>query len=280
MKELIKIGKSGTTGNPVVNARDLHTFLEVGKDFSTWLKDKLSAFKFKENIDYARIFFDIKGKRIPFPKNGESDTQVFERIYRIEYALTLRCAKKIAMVQNNEKGDEARDYFIDVEARYYALKEGLSAKALKPAVITYSVSEVARKLELNDYFGKIGRNRLFEILRHKKIVDENNQPIPKYVKKGYFTITPTKIMLVCEKGLKWLNQEFCVEKTNDVVDLKAEMNELKNTNHIMLKGITALAETILYNKGGKRTEEQNRISVEHLRSFLELTGGEQKALNK
>lgn len=28
-------------GDATVNARDLHTFLEVGKDFSNWIKDRI-----------------------------------------------------------------------------------------------------------------------------------------------------------------------------------------------------------------------------------------------
>jgi hypothetical protein len=36
-----------------VNARELHAFLEVGKDFSTWVKDRIEQYGFNENSDFV-----------------------------------------------------------------------------------------------------------------------------------------------------------------------------------------------------------------------------------
>ena len=36
-----------------INARDLHAFLEVGKDFSNWIKDRISLYGFVEHVDYV-----------------------------------------------------------------------------------------------------------------------------------------------------------------------------------------------------------------------------------
>jgi phage anti-repressor protein len=89
-----------------VNARDLHAFLEVGKDFSTWVKDRIGRYDFIENQDYAI-----------FPDSGENSS--VGRPSK-EYILTLGMAKELSMVQNNAKGREARRYFIEIERRYYA----------------------------------------------------------------------------------------------------------------------------------------------------------------
>jgi anti-repressor protein len=35
-----------------VNARDLHAFLEVGRDFSSWIKSRIEVYGFAENVDY------------------------------------------------------------------------------------------------------------------------------------------------------------------------------------------------------------------------------------
>jgi len=279
MKELIKIEKSKRTGNPIVNARDLHTFLEVRKDFSTWLKSKLKKYMFIENVDYARIFFDINGKRIAFPQNGESDNEDFGRVYRIEYAITLDCAKGLSMVQNNAKGSEARQYFIQKEKEFWALKEEI----LRKPEISYTMSETAKLLGLTDYYGKIGRNSFYNILYFHKIVDEKNRPLQKYVKKGYFTKYPTK---VSKDGLKWLNQRFVVEKSGEITELKQLVEEMKkkqelqeNNQAMMISGVATIVETLFYNKGGKKTEEQNRMAIEHLHSFLEKVENLPKALN-
>jgi phage anti-repressor protein len=266
MNELIKIGKSGRTGNPVVNARDLHEFLEAKQDFSNWLKGRIKKYGFVENIDYARIFYDIDGKKLPVKEDGELKLGESQWVFRIEYALTLDCAKELAMVQSNDKGRQARLYFIEIEKQFRALKEVQKGVETKPVVL-YTMSEVAEKLKLTDYYGGIGRNALYNILYHHKIVDEKNHPLPKYVKKGYFA---TKHR-VTEEGLNWLNQMFCVEKTNDNTELQQQVAELKKDQKTLVEGVRCLVETMLYNKGSNRTEEQNRLAISHLQKFLETT---------
>lgn len=50
------------------------------------------------------------------------------------------------------------------------------------------MKEVAKILNIKD----MGRNKLFEILRNKKILDRNNQPYQKYVDAGLFRIVESK----------------------------------------------------------------------------------------
>jgi len=294
MNELIKISESGK-GNPVVNARDLHAFLEVGKHFSTWLPYKIKKYGLIENVDFARIFYDISGRKIPLPKNGQLTDSDFQRVYKIEYALTLSCAKELAMVQNNQKGKEARLYFIEIENRYKVLK---AARELKPAV-TYTMSEVVEKLKLEDFYGKIGRNRFFDILYHRKIVNEKNQPLPKYVKKGYFIIKPSKIALVTETGYGWMNQMFSVEKalvesTSDNTELKNMIGDLQSKyadllnrqialqekNDLVAEGAASIADTMIFNKGGNRTEDKNRENIANLKIFVDKVRKNPKALGE
>lgn len=272
MNELIKIEKSPKTGNPIVNARDLHAFLEVGKDFSTWLKSKLKKYDFIENVDYARIFFDINGRRILHLKNGELTTTETQRVQKIEYALTLDCAKELSMVQNNAKGKQARRYFIEKEKEFKILKEEL---ARKPEIL-YTMSETANILGLTDYYGKVGRNALYNILYFQKIVNEKNRALKKYVKKGYFTNYP---MRVTEDGLNWLSQRFGNGTSGEVIELKAMVEDLREKQILMLGGLTSVVETLYFNKGGKKTEEQNRIAIEHLSGYLERVKNMPKALN-
>jgi Phage anti-repressor protein len=87
-------------GNILVSGRDLHEFLEVGKDFSTWFKD-MTNYGFEEGKDFT----PISGK-----SNGGRP--------RTEYAMTLDMAKEISMIQRNDKGKQARRYFIEVEKEY------------------------------------------------------------------------------------------------------------------------------------------------------------------
>lgn len=279
MKELVKIERSTRTGNPIVNARDLHTFLEVGKNFGNWINDRIKKYDFIENVDYARIFFDMKGKRIGLTKNGKSDAEILRKVHRIEYALTLDCAKELSMVQNNAKGKQARRYFIEKEKEFMALKEEL---ARKPE-LSYTMSEVARMLSLSDYYGKIGRNTLYNILHYNNIVNDKNRAVQKYVKKGYFSNYPTR---VTEEGLEWLKKRFNVGESGEVKELKKLVEDMRKKQmlqeqreQLVLEGVSSVVETLLFNKGGKKTEEQNRIAVSHLSGFLNKMKTMPKALS-
>ncbi len=103
---LIKLQPQTINGNAVetVSARELHTFLEVGRDFSTWIKDRISKYEFVENTDYIML-----------PKTGELENKGLQG--KIEYFVTLDMAKQLAMVENNEKGMQVRKYFIECEKK-------------------------------------------------------------------------------------------------------------------------------------------------------------------
>lgn len=103
--ELIPITYENVGGKTVqtVNARQLHHFLEVGRDFSTWIKERIAAYGFVDGVDYL---LTETGEQLP------SGTK-----YRHEYFLSLNMAKELAMVERNSKGKEARAYFIRCEER-------------------------------------------------------------------------------------------------------------------------------------------------------------------
>lgn len=80
------------------DARDLHQFLAVGRDFSTWVKDRIEQFGFAEGEDFSPFLGKSTGGRPG-----------------MEYHLTLDTAKELAMVENNDQGRQVRRYFIAME---------------------------------------------------------------------------------------------------------------------------------------------------------------------
>ncbi|WP_375689721.1 antA/AntB antirepressor family protein [Bartonella sp. AP57NXGY] len=102
---LIDIHKTMIDGDTVqtVNARELHAFLEIGKDFSTWITDRINKYNLLENQDF--VCSPILGSK---GRGGHN---------RKDYHLTLSVAKELSMVENNKKGREARLYFIECEKR-------------------------------------------------------------------------------------------------------------------------------------------------------------------
>ena len=99
--ELIPVYETETGGH-VVDGRELHEFLEVGRDFTNWIKDRIQKYGFIEGEDFTPILAKT-------PTGGRPST---------EYILKLDTAKEIAMVENNEQGSKARKYFIEVEKRF------------------------------------------------------------------------------------------------------------------------------------------------------------------
>ena len=113
MNELISLTQSAINGElqQTVNARELHAFLEVGKDFSTWIKARLETLGSVKNEDYLLTKI---GEQLP------SGTK-----YKTEYYLTLDVAKHLAMMEKNEKGKQARQYFIECEKQLNAQQSQL-----------------------------------------------------------------------------------------------------------------------------------------------------------
>ena len=64
-------------------------------------------------ITYNRTILELKLEN----QDYSTFTKIVERAKRIEYALTIDTAKEIAMVEGNDKGKQARQYFIECEKK-------------------------------------------------------------------------------------------------------------------------------------------------------------------
>ncbi len=121
MINIIPISSRIITGKPTqcVNARKLHIFLESNQEYSNWIKNRISAYGFVQDEDFCLTKISSKGR------GGHNAKDHF---------LTLDMAKELAMVERNEKGREARRYFIKCEKQ---LKQKQQPKAL-PASKQYN----------------------------------------------------------------------------------------------------------------------------------------------
>lgn len=139
LNELLPIGEKN--GQKAVNARDLHSFLQVGKDFSTWIKNRIDKYDFIEGKDFQTLYLNYQGNllNIRLPQNGDSKNQ---QVSKIEYALSISMAKELSMIENNERGKQARKYFIACEEN----KHELSRKDL--ALMVLQAEEEKERLAL------------------------------------------------------------------------------------------------------------------------------------
>ncbi|EAJ9716842.1 phage antirepressor Ant [Campylobacter coli] len=107
MQTQIQIYNDKTIGAEInsANAREIFQFLNSLQDYSNWIKNRISHYNFIENQDYIIELVYTKGRP------------------RKEYYITLDMAKELCMVENNEKGRQARRYFIECEKRLKNLEQ-------------------------------------------------------------------------------------------------------------------------------------------------------------
>lgn len=176
MTELIPI-KENEDGQVVVSGRELYEFLGVKTQYTKWF-ERMTEYGFEEKQDYV---LDSQKRLTNNPRNPT--TEIIDHIVRLDMA------KEISMIQRNEKGKQARQYFIQVEkawnspdmvmkrALQYADKKIISleerialdkpktifADAVTASKTSILVGELAKLLKQNGV--NIGANRLFRWLR-------------------------------------------------------------------------------------------------------------------
>lgn len=102
-EQIIPVGE----GQFPVSARNLHMFLESRADFSTWIKERIQQYGFQEGADYQVFHQTVENLSGGRPS--------------VEYLITINMAKELSMVERNERGKQARRYFIACEERLKAI---------------------------------------------------------------------------------------------------------------------------------------------------------------
>lgn len=208
MRELIKV--TYENDRPAVSARDLHDFLEVKTAYKDWFP-RMCEYGFTSGED----FNPLKIERV----QNEGERVVTRTVD--DAVLTIDMAKEICMIQRNEKGKLARQYFIQLEkdwnspekvmARALQIAErkikNLEDKALadKPKVLfeeavsashtSILVGDLAKLLRQNGV--DIGQNRLFKFLREKGYLcgggERYNLPTQRSMDREWFQVKETTI---------------------------------------------------------------------------------------
>ncbi|MEE3723972.1 phage antirepressor KilAC domain-containing protein [Riemerella anatipestifer] len=209
MKALIKITEQN--GKQAVSARELYEFLGYNKaHWAKWYRKNIEENEFAiEDIDYQTLTLWVNG----------NETK--------DFALTIDFAKKISMMARTQKGEDARDYFIECEKKLKTTlpttyKEALlelikkeeekevlllqnqeqqaQLEAQAPKVLfteavmgsktSCLIGELAKVITQNGY--EIGERRLFKYLRENGYLgrkgERYNIPNQKYVEQGIFEL--------------------------------------------------------------------------------------------
>ncbi|WP_051867843.1 antA/AntB antirepressor family protein [Vibrio sp. ER1A] len=91
---------NATATQRCVDARALHSAIEVGADFPTWINRKIEEFGFSENLDFSSAVGKSSG--------GRPAT---------EYTISIDMAKELCMLERSEIGRATRKYFIESEEK-------------------------------------------------------------------------------------------------------------------------------------------------------------------
>lgn len=187
-----------------VSGRELHAFLEIETRYNDWF-GRMLQYGFIEGTDFCSKMSESTG--------GRPST---------DHILKLDMAKELCMLARNEKGKQARHYFLEVE-REWNSPEKVMARALyianrklaetskqleeaKPKIIfadavsasksTMLIGDLAKLLKQNGV--DIGQKRLFEWLRSngyliKRFGADYNSPTQYAMELGLFNIKETAV---------------------------------------------------------------------------------------
>ncbi|EOB2930695.1 antA/AntB antirepressor family protein [Campylobacter coli] len=206
MQTQIQIYNDKTIGAEInsANAREIFYYLNSLQDYSNWIKNRINQYDFIENQDYIIELVYTKGRP------------------RKEYYVTLDMAKELCMVEDNEKGRQARRYFIECEKRLKNLEQEKMQKLAFRQSLGYK-SQLAQQKE--KYENKI--KALQYDLEHKnelsfkrKLSDEELLELRKILARDYgmLCIKEWEMSLVAEKIGKDTVFEAVVKKLKQSLD--------------------------------------------------------------
>ncbi|GIO42526.1 phage antirepressor KilAC domain-containing protein [Paenibacillus apis] len=97
---------SNESGNLLVSGRELHEFLEIGTRYNDWFT-RMLEYGFTENVDFILV---TQKRATNNPKNPMAEFT--------DHHVKIEMAKEICMIQRNEKGRQARQYFLELERKW------------------------------------------------------------------------------------------------------------------------------------------------------------------
>ncbi|WP_273724412.1 antA/AntB antirepressor family protein [Bartonella sp. AU18XJBT] len=179
-----------------VNARDLHVFLGITSKFADWIKNRIKECKFRENIDF-----------ITLSKNLENGGKVKE------YHITLDMAKHLSMIERNDKGHEARQYFIKCE---WLLKQVVTPQVdySKPEALLGVLNHLQNQIEHKDHViaelapkakaldGLKRSDGLFGLIEAAKMLEVRPKDLTDYLRKHDWVWAPGAPLLPYQDKIK------------------------------------------------------------------------------
>ncbi|MBM7342733.1 phage anti-repressor protein [Pantoea coffeiphila] len=119
-------GQIGGRETSIVSAKALHKALGVGKDFSSWITDRITDYGFGIGSDY--VVHKLISPKLGKSPDSKASSPVAAGRPGKDYLLTISTAKEIAMLERNDQGRAVRRYFIQCEEALQLSAPAIAAK--------------------------------------------------------------------------------------------------------------------------------------------------------
>ncbi|EAK3407933.1 phage antirepressor Ant [Campylobacter coli] len=221
----IQIYNDKTIGAEInsANAREIFQFLNSEQEYANWIKNRISHYNFIENQDYIIEIVYTKGRP------------------RKEYYVTLDMAKELCMVENNEKGRQARRYFIDCEKRLKNLEQEKMEKLAFHQSLGYKSQLKQQKEHYENEIKalKYDLEHKKELSFKRKLSDEELLELRKILAKDYnmLCIKEWEMSLVAEKIGKDTVFEAVLKKLGKELDYWKNYEKYEEKWRKILKGV-------------------------------------------
>jgi len=190
-----------------VDGRELWRFLEIKTEFAKWVDRYIKDFDFIDGQDFSSFLDKSKGGR---PSK--------------EYQLSLDMAKELSMLARNDKGKEARKYFIECEKK---LKQAPQQQApqtrLEWIKLALQQEEEKQQLQIEkDYAvrtkAEIGSRREATSMATASKFSKENKKLKSYIGEceDYATILAVE-RIYKDGGFKWRElKKYCIANELEV----------------------------------------------------------------
>jgi phage anti-repressor protein len=245
-----------------INARNLHDFLDVKSKFATWIQRKVEEYGFIENIDF-----------ITLSQNRESGGKL------IEYHISINMAKELSMLEKNDKGKQARLYFIKKEEqssnqtaqiKEFTKKELLlMALEQEEKIETLQIENLKQKQDIEALY-KV-QNFSVEIIKEER---QENQKLKTTIKdffKGAVLFTRRQVChFLARQGLDIKEQQITDFLNKKKWLCKGEYNLNKATVVACRVGWFVNDISTYETNGRKRTNEYGKFTVNGLIGIYDI----------
>lgn len=182
MNELLKI-EINENQEQVVSGRLLHEFLQINTPYAKWF-GRMCEYGFTENVDFITV-----GQKCPIANGGYQT--------RYDHILKLGMAKELCMLARNERGKQARKYFIKCEEAWNS-QDMVLARALK--IMNGKLENKTKELEAANQFIEQAKPKLSY---YEKILASKGTMKTTQIAKDYGMSAQRLNKVLNEAGFIW-----------------------------------------------------------------------------